>query len=509
MESGIYVVKNGLLYLAEPDGNRLCIPNVKVGEGRDDTGKNLREMLIEHCHEVLGHMAARKMNGMLRKEYYWKTMVEDVKKYVDSCHSCQTRKTAPTKQYGKNHPLPIPEAPWRIISMDFMVNLPTSAIGGQKFNSLVVFVDLLSKMCHLVPTKTTVNGEGVARIYFEQIYRLHGLPRGLVSDRDPKFTGAFWRTLQKMLGTDLLMSTTYHPQTDGQTERANRSILQILRHFVNVSGSNWAQNLSVVKFAINSAVSRSTGKSPFEIVYGYLPRTFPPIVPDEDNPASVDFVENRMLTQLSAQDAIIAAKTEQSHYVNQHRKDDPEISVGDFVLVSNESQLSHLPKGRRKLALQWTGPYKVTNVQKESSNYTVDIPNSRRHPTFYVSDIKKYVDSDLELFPNRERRQPQIVVEEDPNVEIDKIIAHEKRRNGDIRFLYKWDGFPVEDAIFKKSDDFKDSPAGRKLVFEYILEQGSGDQDLDTWIAHTDWIKDILKEGGPSFEEERGGCRDG
>ena len=100
-------------------------------------------------------------------------------------------------------------------------------------------------------------------------------------------------------------------------------------------------------------------------------------------------------------------------------------------------------------------------------------------------------------------------MEEDPNVEIDKIIAHEKRRNGDIRFLCKWDGFPVEDVIFKKSDDFKDSPAGRKLVFQYILEQGSGDQDLDTWIARTDWIKDILKEGGPSFEEERGGYRDG
>src|SRR5437667_9808648 len=99
---------------------------------------------------------------MLTIEDYWKITVEDVKKYVDSCNSSQTRNTTPTKQYGKNHPLPIPEAPWRIISMDFMVNLPTSAIGGQKFNSLVVFVDLLSKMCHLVPTKTTVNGEGVA-----------------------------------------------------------------------------------------------------------------------------------------------------------------------------------------------------------------------------------------------------------------------------------------------------------------------------------------------------------
>src|SRR5438045_9586694 len=100
-----------------------------------------------------------------------------------------------------------------------------------------------------------------------------------------------------------------------------------------------------------------------------------------------------MLTHASDQHAIIAAKTEQSHYVNQHRKDDPEISVGDFVLVSNESQLSRLPKGRCKLALQWTGPYKVTNVQKESSNDTVDIPNSRQHHTFYVSDIKQYVNS--------------------------------------------------------------------------------------------------------------------
>jgi len=109
------------------------------------------------------------------------------------------------------------------------------------------------------------------------------------------------------------------------------------RHFVNFIGSDWAQH-------INSAVSASTGKAPFELIYGYLPRTFPPIVYDEDNPASMNFVENRMLAQRSAQDAIIAAKTEQSHYVNVHRKDDPDINVGDLVAVSNESQPSHLPK---------------------------------------------------------------------------------------------------------------------------------------------------------------------
>ena len=129
-----------------------------------------------------------------------------------------------------------------------------------------------------------------------------------------------------------------------------------------------------------------------------------------------------------------------------------------MVLISNESQLAHLPKGRQKLTIQWVGPYKVMNIQKETSNYTVEIPNSRRHPTFHISDVKKYVDSDFELFPNCERRQPRIIVEEDPNVEIDKIIGHEKRRNGDIQLLCKWDGFPVENATFRKSEEFKESP---------------------------------------------------
>ena len=208
---------------------RLCIPNIKVKGGSDSSPKSLCEMLISHAHGIVGHMDKGKTDGLLRRYYYWKTMVEDIRKYVRSCHSCQTRKTFPTKQYGKNHPLPTPSEPWRMISMDFMTKLPSSAVGPDaKFNALMVVEDLLSKMAHLIPTTTNVTAEGVAKLYFNHIYRLHGLPRGIVSDRDSKFTGAFWRALQKMVGTDLLMSTTNHPQTDGQTERANRTILQIL-----------------------------------------------------------------------------------------------------------------------------------------------------------------------------------------------------------------------------------------------------------------------------------------
>src|SRR5437667_12426664 len=109
-------------------------------------------------------------------------------------------------------------------------------------------------------------------------------------------------------------------------------------------------------------------------------------------------IENRILSQLSAQDAIIAAKTEQSHHVNKHRKPDPDISVGDMVLVSNESQLQHLPKGRQKHATKLVGPYKVTKVDKSKSNYTLDIPDSRRHNTFHVSYLHNYLDPHLELY---------------------------------------------------------------------------------------------------------------
>jgi Chromo (CHRromatin Organisation MOdifier) domain len=266
--------------------------------------------------------------------------------------------------------------------------------------------------------------------------------------------------------------------------------------------------LPTVEFAINSVTSRSTGQAPFEVVYGYLPRTFPPIVYDEDNPASMDFIENRMLVQRAAQDAIIAAKTEQSHYVNIHKKDDPEIKVGEPVVVSNESQISHLPKGRQKLAIKYVGPYTVTNTNPKKSTYTLDIPNSKRFNTFHIENIKKYVDPHLDLFPNRQRRQPRIVqAEQDLNLEIEKVIGHERRRNGDIRFLCKWEGFSDEDATYRAAEDFKSSPYGIRVVKDYVDSFGELPQELKEWARETDWIKDtsneISRRSGASFGEGR------
>lgn len=197
-----------------------------------------------------------------------------------------------------------------------------------------------------------------------------------------------------------------------------------------------------------------------------------------------------MLAQLSAQDAIIAAKTEPSYHGNKHRKEDPNVTVDQDVVVSNESQLQHLPKGRQKLTTKFVGPYKVLKVDKSKSNDTVEIPNSKRHPTFYVSYVKPYTDPQLDLFLNRQRRRPRIVTSGfDLNVEVEKLISHQKRRDGSIHFLVLWEGYPAEDATFREAELFRTSPYGIRAVENYLATFGDLPDDLDAWVAKTDWIK--------------------
>jgi transposase InsO family protein len=302
----------GLLYQKRTEtDHRLVIPNAKID--KDD----LRSLIIDHVHHVLGHFGHKKTLDAMNRYFYWKSLTEDVVKRIKACHDCQINKTTPTAQKGLLRPLPVPHVPWSIIAMDFLTGLPTSTSdSGHKFDAIYVVVDTFSKMCHLIPTTKTVTAEQVARLYYDNVYRLHGLPRSIISDRDSKFTGEFWQTFQKLVGTDLLMSTAYHPQTDGQTARTNRTLLQVLRNYVNRNGSNRSKFITTVEFGINSAANASTGKSPFEILYGYSPRILPPAIWDESTPAAMHFVETRMLNLLETQDAIIAAKTDQAHFAN-------------------------------------------------------------------------------------------------------------------------------------------------------------------------------------------------
>ena len=152
--------------------------------------------------------------------------------------------------------------------MDFIGPLPPSPEGC---NFIWVVIDRLTSMIHLVALKTSATATEVAERYLHEIVRLHGVASSIVSDRDPRFTSIFWNEVHRMLGTRLMMSTSFHPQTDGATERANRVINTVLRAVIQPDQSDWYEKLPLVEFAINSSENKSTGYAPFELNYGYIP----------------------------------------------------------------------------------------------------------------------------------------------------------------------------------------------------------------------------------------------
>ena len=249
-ESGIYRL----------DG-RVCVPNNSA----------LRGQLLRHYHDELGHYGTYRMLAHLKESYFWPKMSFSVENHVSTCPQCQLVKATTQKRSGLMSPLPVPKRPWEMFNMDLIVPLPDS----NGYDAIVVFVCLYSKMVHVVPTRTTVTAAQLAIIYLHEVYRLHGVSKVCVSDRDSKFTSAFWQAFHALLGTKLNISSAYHPQTDGQTERMNITLEHIIRAYFYERHDLWAEYLDAAEFAMNLHKSASTQFSPFQVVYGFNPKPLP------------------------------------------------------------------------------------------------------------------------------------------------------------------------------------------------------------------------------------------
>ncbi|KAF1313328.1 Pol protein, partial [Globisporangium splendens] len=231
-------------------------PRVYVPHDQD-----LKLSILHEFHDApaSGHLGREKTFLQVSNVFWWPHQYKWVANYVRSCEQCQRVKPA-----GKNkaplHPLPIPQDCWKSVSMDFVFGFPEDKARN---TGVVVFVDRLSKMVHVAPVRKHVTAQETACLFLEHVFRYHGLPESIVSDRDPRFTAAFWRELFRLLGTDLAMSTADHPETDGQTERVNRVVEDILRSIAVDHPRDWSRWLPYAEFAINSSEHASTAVTPF------------------------------------------------------------------------------------------------------------------------------------------------------------------------------------------------------------------------------------------------------
>jgi hypothetical protein len=186
---------------------------------------------MHDCHDIpiAGHPGFQKTYMAIKCHYYWQGMKGDIKNYVERCLKCQVLKIEQVKNPGLLQPLGVPNLKFESISMDFIVGLPKTQAG---FDNILVVVDRLTKIVHFIPTVSTVTASGVAELFMRNVFKFHGMPSEIISDRDRKFVSEFWTTLFKMCGTKIKLSTAYHPETDGQTERTNRTLEDMLRMYV-------------------------------------------------------------------------------------------------------------------------------------------------------------------------------------------------------------------------------------------------------------------------------------
>jgi hypothetical protein len=247
------VDRDGVLWFQK----RLCVP--KQG--------HYRQTILDEAHNSAYsiHPGATKMYLDLKQKYWWHGMKHDIARFVAYYDVCQRIKAEHQKPSGLLQPLPIPMWKWDEVGMDFITGLPRTKNGH---DSVWVVVDHLTKVAHFIPMLTTYAGDKLAKLYIDQIMKLHGVPSRIVSDRGTQFTSRFWRSLQRALGTKLDFSSAYHPQTDGQAERVNQILEDMLRACVLTYGKDWEDSLPYAEFSYNNNYQASIKMSPYEALYG-------------------------------------------------------------------------------------------------------------------------------------------------------------------------------------------------------------------------------------------------
>ena len=406
---------------------------------------SLRRRCLQEIHDApySGHKGVNKTLAAVQRLYWWPGMKAAVTNYVTTCASCQRNKVQGKKPIGLLQPLEVPAAQWAEVTMDFITGLPCTAAGH---DAIMVFCDRLTKMVHFAACTTTIDAAGAAKLFRDRVVAAHGLPVSIISDRDARFTSDFWKALVGLLGIQHKMSSAFHPQTDGQTERVNRVLEEYLRHYVNPSQDDWDEWLSMAEFSYNNSVHEATKETPFFLNYGMHP-LLPGAVRTQAKPvpAAKEFAEMMKQIISNAKEKLEAARKRAARNANPARRE-AFFSVGDMVLLSSKNITMQTP-GTNKLLPKYLGPFKVLEALSPVS-YRLDLPPSMKcYNVFHASLLLEYKTD------GRDQPPPPPLAFDDGEggqwCEIDRVLSHRKTTlpgSGTTvtQYLVKWSGYGDE-----------------------------------------------------------------
>ena len=432
---------NALLY-----GNRLCVP-----DNTELKGKILEEA---HSSAYAMHPGSTKMYRDLRENYWWNGMKRDIAEFVAKCLVCQQVKIEHQRPAGLLQPLPIPEWKWEHITMDFVTGLPRTPKGH---DAIWVIVDRLTKSAHFLPIKTTFSMEKYARLYIDEIIKLHGTPVSIISDRDPRFTSRFWPSLQNALGTTLKFSTAFHPQTDGQSERTIQTLEDMLRACVLDFQGSWEDYLTLIEFAYNNSFQSTIGMAPYEALYGRKCRS--PICWEEVGerklfgPEIIEITTDKVKV---IRERIKQAQDRQKSYADNRRRD-LEFEVGDYVFLRVSPWKGVMRFGKKgKLSPRYIGPYEIIKrIGSTAYQLVLPLELAQLHNVFHVSMLKKYISDPSHVLTGQsiELKEDLSYVEEPVQILDRKDQVLRTKTIPLVKVL--WRSHTIEEATWEREDKMR------------------------------------------------------
>ena len=438
----------------------------------DNSEIRLQILQSRHQHPAAGHPGQAAMFELITRDYWWPKMRKDIAQFIRNCETCQRIKPVRHAPYGFLKPIQVPQKRWDSLSMDFITGLPVS----DSQDCLFVVVDRLSKMAHFIACKSTLDALGFARLFFDHVFKYHGLPSNIISDRGSLFTSRFSQSLASLVNVSQNLSTAFHPQTDGQTERVNAIVEQYIRAYCNYQQDNWSELLTFAEFSYNNTVSATTRVTPFFANYGFHPR----YTVNLDGPAPEDSVLQDYSAQLEKLAEFLKAEMLWAQDMMQEQADKsrlapPVLQPGTSVWLIRRFISTTRPSN--KLDYKRLGPFTI-KAKVSSHAYELDLPESMKvHPVFHVSLLEPAAS---DPFPGQVNAPPlPVIIDGEEEYAIEEILDVRPRGRTNIRWQYlvKWTGYPT--PTWNSYESVADTEALQQFITRYPDKPGP-DQLLRT-----------------------------